>query len=123
MTLWQEFIGAAFLESLARAGDVPADSSSAGDKWKLDLYSVAAASKPSPYLPICVIATKLAPSASEAGGGGGNEVAKVAAWCDSAGRPLRSGVKPFVLIGEKQVGAVWEGVCVGAYARFACLSC
>lgn len=120
MTLWQEFIGAAFLESLAPAGDAPADSVSAGDKWKIDLYSVAAASKPSPYLPMCVIATKLAPSASE---GGGNEVAKVAAWCDSAGKPLRSGVKPFVLIGEKQVGVVCEGVCVGAYARFACLSC
>ena len=74
VTLWQDFIGSTFLSSLSFAPAKTAnanantntnsntttncDSGGGGEGWTLDLHSVAAASKPSPYLPVCVIAIK-----------------------------------------------------------------
>lgn len=116
LTLWQDFIGAAFLESLLAPGEA-----GGVDRrhWTLDLHSAAAISKPSPYLPVCVIATAAAASgeqeedgkggtgegAAAAGGGG----VRVAAWCDRAGRPLAPGGEPIVLNGQRKVRPYVEG--------------
>lgn len=122
VTLWQDFIGSTFLSSLssgppkianANAGS-GGSSGGGGGGWTLDLHSVASSSKPSPYLPMCVIATK--PSGgvelevigqAKTGGdaeGGKEEGARVAAWCDRTGRPLAPGTEPSVLSGEQNVG-------------------
>lgn len=136
VTLWQDFIGADFLASLApqrRPGSTSSNtlrthdgiSNSIGDKdsshankgegedWTLDLHSVAAASKPSPYLPMCMVATKQsswfdktaeAPSGGREGTSAGDRNgARVAAWCDRAGRPLVTGGEPSELLGEQEV--------------------
>lgn len=104
VTLWQDFIGSAYLRSLAP----PAAAAAAADVhdrcWALDLHSAAATSKPSPYLPVCVIAAKPgADGAEEEEGAWAGEGARVAAWCDRAGRPLAPGGEPIVLAGEKEV--------------------
>ncbi|CAM9523140.1 unnamed protein product [Ectocarpus sp. 13 AM-2016] len=119
VTLWQDFIGSAFLSSFAPAAVLPAAGAAAavansgGDggglsSWKLDLHSAAATSKPSPYLPVCVVAAKSSATherepIAEAGGEGGDEVLRVTAWCDRAGRPLGIGGEPSVLVGETEV--------------------
>ncbi|CAM9527381.1 unnamed protein product, partial [Hapterophycus canaliculatus] len=118
VTLWQDFIGSAFLASLGPATAASAATGPAGPvhaSWKLDLHSAAAASKASPYLPVCVIAAK---PLSVCGGQDGEEVgngtsnrdiedgaegARVLARCDRAGRPLAPGGEPSILIGETQV--------------------
>lgn len=55
VTLWQDFIGSTFLAAFARpsegVNDRPCD-------WILDLHAAPASSKPSPYLPLCVVASK-----------------------------------------------------------------
>ncbi|CAM9929821.1 unnamed protein product, partial [Ectocarpus fasciculatus] len=115
VTLWQDFIGSVFLASFAPAAVLPAAgaaaaaSNSDGDgggmsSWKLDLHSAAATSKPSPYLPVCVVAAKSSAThekgaVAEAGG----EAMRVTAWCDRAGRPLGVGEEPSVLVGETEV--------------------
>ena len=81
VTLWQDFIGAAFLASLAPPAPAPAPAAATGKvgaverrrRWTLDLHSAAATSKPSPYLPVCVVATATQPSPGELGGGGRGE--------------------------------------------------
>lgn len=119
VTLWQDFIGSAFLSSFAPAAVLPAAGAAAaaansgGDgggmsSWKLDLHSATAASKPSPYLPVCVVAVKSSAThegepIAEAGGEGGGEAMRVTAWCDRAGRPLGVGGEPSVLVGETEV--------------------
>ncbi len=104
MTLWQDFIGATFLASLA--ADAAGAATGEGVRhFSLDLHSAAATSKPSPYLPVCVIAAKSpTPSGQEAaeteeGLGAGC----VKAWCDRAGRPLAVGQEPVVLHGQNEV--------------------
>ncbi|CAM9263609.1 unnamed protein product [Scytosiphon promiscuus] len=116
VTLWQDFIGSAFLASFGSPN--AAASSGANPRhvpWTLDLHSAAAASKPSPYLPVCLVAAK---PLSVCGGQDGEEVgkgtsdsndeeggdgARVVARCDRAGRPLPPGGEPFILSGETQV--------------------
>lgn len=115
VTLWQDFIGSAFLASLGSFTTSAGGTSPGPTSWTLDLHSAAAASKPSPYLPVCMIATK---PLSVCGGHDGEEVgdvksasdgeeggngARVAARCDRAGRPLPPGGEPLMLIGETQV--------------------
>ncbi|CAB1115968.1 unnamed protein product [Ectocarpus sp. CCAP 1310/34] len=125
VTLWQDFIGSAFLSSFAPAAVLPAAGAAAaaansdGDmcgmsSWKLDLHSAAATSKPSPYLPVCVVATKSSATherepIAEAGGEGGGEAMRVTAWCDMAGRPLGVGGEPSVLVGETEEDLWGEG--------------
>lgn len=123
VTLWQDFIGSAFLASLAPpAAAAAADThpgGGGGDRcWALDLHSAAATSKPSPYLPMCMVAVKPGPDGAEeeeAGESGRSTTdcegirggaARVAAWCDRAGRPLAPGGEPVVLTGEKEVRIV-----------------
>ncbi|CAM9411231.1 unnamed protein product [Ectocarpus sp. 12 AP-2014] len=119
VTLWQDFIGSAFLSSFAPAAVLPAAGAAAaaanadGDgggmsSWKLDLHSAAATSKPSPYLPVCVVAAKSSATherepIAEAGGEGGGEAMRVTAWCDRAGRPLGVGGEPSVVVGDTEV--------------------
>lgn len=110
VTLWQDFIGSAFLGSLAPPVAAAAAATASDRHWALDLHSATATSKPSPYLPVCVIAAKPGAHGAEAEEGGrstdGEEVkeeARVAAWCDRAGRPLAPGGEPIVLAGEKEV--------------------
>ncbi|CAM9468794.1 unnamed protein product, partial [Laminaria digitata] len=121
VTLWQDFIGSIFLSSLplphastntnTNTNTGSGSGGRGGGVWTLDLHSVAASSKPSPYLPVCVIATK------QSGGielelevigqaqtvGKGEEGARVKAWCDRTGRPLAPGMEPSVLRGEQEV--------------------
>lgn len=119
ITLWQDFIGSTLLSALAwQHAEFRA-------RWTLDLYSAAAGSKPSPYLPMYVVASKT-PSESHAqkdrvdGAPSGvgvdedeNEDEEVAdfaggiradAWCNTAGKPLPPGREPTSLVGERQVG-------------------
>lgn len=114
VTLWQDFIGAAFLASLAPR----ATTAAAAHCWTLDLHCAAAVSKPSPYLPVCVVATAAQTSPGSPGEQGGGEDGqgetgegaaaggggvRVAAWCDRAGRPLAPGGEPAVLKGQMEV--------------------
>lgn len=134
VTLWQDFIGAGFLASLApRAADAHAagETVEADRRWTLDLHSAAASSKPSPYLPVCVVATAAQPPPASSGeqegedGDGGTAAGGgvlVAAWCDRAGRPLVPGEEPIVLNGQKEVRFSWKeqnGICsMRMIARF-----
>lgn len=124
VTLWQDFIGSTFLSFLSSApantANTNANSGSDGEEggWTLDLHSVAASSKPSPYLPVCVVATRASEGRelevigqAQSGNVAGGEVegARVAAWCDRTGRPLAPGTEPSVLRGEQEVGSSGVG--------------
>lgn len=121
MTLWQDFIGSTFLSSLplAHAKTTSTHNGSGGEggrglRWSLDLHTVAACSKPSPYLPVCVIATKPSDQLELEVIGQAQtsdvEGARVAAWCDRTGKPLAPGTEPSMLRGEQEVGGVAAGV-------------
>ena len=127
VTLWQDFIGSTFLASFARAAESGTDGS---HDWTLDLHAAPASTKPSPYLPLCIVATKkssgsfvngdgsLGKDAHEAemrstassevandqeNGDGAGQRMRVAAWCDKAGRPLGVAAEPYGLHGELEV--------------------
>lgn len=132
MTLWQDFIGSSFLSSslaptaVESGGADKVDGDHVG--WKLDLHSAAASSKPSPYLPMCAIATHSSVGGRKRGvahkdGGGSNEgggveddagtdkeaAIRVAVWFDGTGRPLPDGVEASTVRSEKEVNwrCVW----------------
>lgn len=117
VTLWQDFIGATFLASLAAGAGADATAGAAAGEgirhFSLDLHSAAATSKPSPYLPVCVIATKSPtpsghePVETEQGLGEG----RVTAWCDRSGRPLAIGQEPIVLHGQNEVRILRRAAC------------
>lgn len=73
-----------------------------GAGWSIDLHCVAA-SKPSPYLPFCVVAGKHSPESTMEESGGNHQHVRVNAWCDRAGREMLGGEDPVVLFGEQEV--------------------